>query len=153
MMLTDTAIDNASLLRSAGLKATVPRLRVLEVLQSKDCGVDVHQIYLELLESDRAANLSTVYAVLKQLTACGLVDVHWSATRKTLYALRSTGNHSAVATCVSCGQSMELPGDELEDHVRMLVARQAGQFRAFSVDVQMVCAECLQHAGALGKSA
>ncbi|KKW68181.1 hypothetical protein AAV94_06930 [Lampropedia cohaerens] len=152
-MLTDITTDNVTLLRGVGLKATVPRLRVLEVLQSKSCGIDVHQIYLELLESDRGANLSTVYAVLKQLTACGLVDVHWSANRKALYVLRSTGNHAAIATCVSCGQSMELPGDELEEYVRMLVARQGGQFRAFSVDVQVVCAACLQHAGALGKSA
>ena len=64
-------------LRKAGLKVTLPRLKILEIFeQAADRHLSAEDIYKELLQSDEDIGLATVYRVLTQFEAAGLVTRH-----------------------------------------------------------------------------
>ncbi|RZS35090.1 Fur family transcriptional regulator [Corticibacter populi] len=131
--------DSSSLLRVAGMKVTVPRLAVLELLRQRRQAMDVHQIYHALLET-REISLSSLYVVLKQLAVMNVIDVH-VGPKKTLYSLLGSIN-TAVMTCIGCGKTntsdLELFSREVANHCET----SGVVLKGFNVDMLVICSNC-----------
>ena len=95
--------DNRELKR-AGLKATVPRLKILEMLESSDKHhLSAEDVYRELLEAGDDVGLATIYRVLTQFESAGLVSRHHFASGHAVFELER-GHHHDHVVCVQCGK-------------------------------------------------
>ena len=101
-------------LRKAGLKVTLPRLKILEILEN---GTTRHQsaeaIYKQLLESNEDIGLATVYRVLTQFEAAGLVVRHHFENGMAVFELNE-GTHHDHIVCLDCGKVEEFYDAEIE---------------------------------------
>ena len=101
-------------LRKAGLKITLPRLKILEILESaKDRHLSAEDIYKELLNSGEDIGLATVYRVLTQFEAAGLVTRHNFEGGHSVFEL-DDGDHHDHMVCVDSGQVIEFVSEEIE---------------------------------------
>jgi Fur family transcriptional regulator, ferric uptake regulator len=101
-------------LRKAGLKITLPRLKILEILESaKDRHLSAEDIYKELLNSGEDIGLATVYRVLTQFEAAGLVTRHNFEGGHSVFEL-DDGDHHDHMVCVDSGQVIEFVNEEIE---------------------------------------
>ncbi|MGI9201589.1 MAG: ferric iron uptake transcriptional regulator [Woeseiaceae bacterium] len=101
-------------LRKAGLKITLPRLKILEIFeQSKDRHLSAEDIYKELLQSDEDIGLATVYRVLTQFEAAGLVTRHNFEGGHSIFEL-DDGEHHDHMVCVESGDVVEFYSEEIE---------------------------------------
>lgn len=125
-------------LRKVGLKVTQPRMRILEILeQSAGRHLTAEDIYKELLAQDEDIGLATVYRVLTQFEAAGLVVKHHFEGGQSIYEL-DRGKHHDHMVCVETGTVVEFfderierlqqeiahkHGYEIEDHSLVLYVR------------------------------
>jgi Fur family ferric uptake transcriptional regulator len=102
-------------LRKAGLKVTLPRLKILEILEN---GTTRHQsaeaIYKQLLESNEDIGLATVYRVLTQFEAAGLVVRHHFENGMAVFELNE-GTHHDHIVCLDCGKVEEFMDSGIEE--------------------------------------
>jgi Fur family ferric uptake transcriptional regulator len=101
-------------LREAGLKITLPRLKILEILESAgDRHLSAEDIYKELLGSGEDIGLATVYRVLTQFESAGLVTRHNFEGGHSVFEL-DDGDHHDHMVCVDTGQVIEFVSSEIE---------------------------------------
>ena len=101
-------------LRKAGLKITLPRLKILEILESaKDRHLSAEDIYKELLGSGEDIGLATVYRVLTQFEAAGLVTRHNFEGGHSVFEI-DDGDHHDHMVCVDTGEVTEFVSEEIE---------------------------------------
>ena len=101
-------------LREAGLKITLPRLKILEILESAgDRHLSAEDIYKELLGSGEDIGLATVYRVLTQFESAGLVTRHNFEGGHSVFEL-DDGDHHDHMVCVDTGQVIEFVSAEIE---------------------------------------
>ena len=101
-------------LRKAGLKITLPRLKILEILESaKDRHLSAEDIYKQLLDSGEDIGLATVYRVLTQFEAAGLVTRHNFEGGHSVFEL-DDGEHHDHMVCVDTGDVTEFVSAEIE---------------------------------------
>ena len=101
-------------LRKVGLKVTIPRKRILELLD--DAGnkhVTADDIYKVLMQAGEDVGLATVYRVLNQFEAAGLVVKHNFEGGQAYYELNS-GEHHDHMVCVETGKVTEFSNSEIE---------------------------------------
>lgn len=101
-------------LRNAGLKVTLPRLKILEILEkTRQRHQSAEDIYKELLQSGEDIGLATVYRVLTQFEAAGLVTRHNFEGGHSVFEL-DDGDHHDHMVCVETGDVIEFVNDEIE---------------------------------------
>ena len=101
-------------LRKAGLKITLPRLKILEILEGARLRhLSAEDIYKELLQSGEDIGLATVYRVLTQFEAAGLVTRHNFEGGHSVFEL-DDGDHHDHMVCVETGDVIEFVSDEIE---------------------------------------
>jgi Fur family ferric uptake transcriptional regulator len=101
-------------LRKAGLKVTLPRLKILEILENCDQRhLSAEDIYKELLEVGEDIGLATVYRVLTQFESAGLVTRHNFEGGHSVFELDS-GEHHDHMVCISSGEVIEFRNEEIE---------------------------------------
>lgn len=101
-------------LRKAGLKITLPRLKILEILEGvKDRHMSAEDIYKELLNAGEDIGLATVYRVLTQFEATGLVTRHNFEGGHSVFEL-DDGDHHDHMVCVDTGDVIEFVSDDIE---------------------------------------
>lgn len=101
-------------LRKAGLKITLPRLKILEILESAEQRhLSAEDIYKELLDSGDEIGLATVYRVLTQFESAGLVSRHNFEGGHSIFEL-DDGEHHDHMVCVDTGEVIEFTSDEIE---------------------------------------
>jgi Fur family ferric uptake transcriptional regulator len=101
-------------LREAGLKVTLPRLKILEILESsEDRHLSAEDIYKELLDSGEDIGLATVYRVLTQFEAADLVIRHNFEGGHSVFEL-DRGDHHDHMVCIESGDVIEFFNDEIE---------------------------------------
>ena len=101
-------------LRKAGLKVTLPRLKILEILEdSKLRHMSAEDIYKELIGSEEDIGLATVYRVLTQFEAAGLVTRHNFEGGHSVFEL-DDGEHHDHMVCVDSGEVVEFVSEEIE---------------------------------------
>ena len=101
-------------LRKAGLKVTQPRKRILELLdESGNKHVTADDIYRVLIQAGEDIGLATVYRVLNQFEAAGLVVKHNFEGGQAFYELDSGGHHDHMV-CVETGKVIEFSNTKIE---------------------------------------
>jgi Fur family ferric uptake transcriptional regulator len=107
-------------LRNAGLKVTHPRMRILELLENaKSRHVTAEDIYRMLLEQDEDIGLATVYRVLTQFEAAGLVLKHNFEAGQSVYEL-DRGQHHDHMVDIESGKIIEFESTEIEELQRRI---------------------------------
>ena len=110
-------------LRKAGLKITLPRLKILEIFEQADHRhLSAEDIYKVLLQSDEDIGLATVYRVLTQFEAAGLVTRHNFEGGHSVFEL-DDGEHHDHMVCVESGEVIEFFNDEIERLQREMAAK------------------------------
>lgn len=112
-------------LRKAGLKVTMPRVKILEVLiQAEKEGrhLTAEDIYRELLASGADIGIATVYRVLTQFEAAGLVAKHHFESGHAVYEL-DRGDHHDHMVCLETGKIVEFVSPEIEKLQREIAER------------------------------
>ena len=105
-------------LKNAGLKVTLPRLSVLEVLEKADPHhLSAEDVYKQLLESGRDVGLATVYRVLTQFEAAGLVTRHHFDGGQAVFELDTGDNHDHIV-CVKTGKVSEFVDEIIEKRLK-----------------------------------
>ena len=110
-------------LRRAGLKITVPRLKILEILaSSQPRHMSAEDVYRRLLDSNEDIGLATVYRVLTQFESAGLVTRHHFEGGTAVFELNE-GEHHDHIVCTDCGRVEEFTDDSIEEKQREIAAR------------------------------
>jgi Fur family ferric uptake transcriptional regulator len=105
---------NTGNLRKAGLKVTLPRKRILELLmQNSDKHWTADEIYRVLMQAGEDVGLATVYRVLNQFESAGFVAKHNFESGQAYYELDS-GDHHDHMVCVETGKVIEFSSPEIE---------------------------------------
>lgn len=127
------------MLREAGMRLTLAKLAILDVLKAASAPIAAGDIFRCLkVQEARMAKLSqnTVYVSLRQLHARGVIMSHAGTERKTLYTLQKSPHGSVCLVCWRCGQASVCSDAEL-----WALARQVGQQHGF--DVQGLALSCM----------
>ena len=112
-------------LKEAGLKITIPRIKVLQILeQTAEHHLSAEAVYKALLDQGEDIGLATVYRVLTQFEAAGLVSRHHFEGGYAVYELVQ-GDHHDHLVCLKCGKVEEF-FDELIERQQQLIADRVG---------------------------
>ena len=110
-------------LRKAGLKVTLPRLKILEILENSSTRhLSAEDIYRNLLGSQEDIGLATVYRVLTQFEAAGLVTRHHFEDGMAVFELNQ-GTHHDHIVCLDCGRVEEFMDSGIEDRQNAVAQR------------------------------
>lgn len=110
-------------LRKAGLKVTLPRLKILEILEgNKLRHLSAEDIYRQLLDTGEDIGLATVYRVLTQFEAAGLVCRHNFEGGHSVFEI-DQGEHHDHMVCVETGDVTEFVNEEIERLQHEIVAK------------------------------
>ena len=101
-------------LKKAGLKVTLPRLKVLEVLErTEPHHVSAEDVYRRLIEQDESVGLATVYRVLTQFEAAGIVERHNFDDGHAVYELAADEHHDHMVD-MDTGRVIEFVNERIE---------------------------------------
>ena len=102
-------------IKRAGLKVTLPRLKVLEVLENADPHhLSAEDVYKNLMDTDDSVGLATVYRVLTQFEAAGIVSRHNFDDGHSVYELASEEHHDHMVD-VDNGKVIEFVNEQIEE--------------------------------------
>ena len=120
-------MSNAEDLKSTGLKATIPRLKILEVFQrGAQRHMTAEDVFRHLLDERSDVSLATVYRVLTQFEQAGILSRSHFESGKAVYEL-DEGQHHDHLVCLDCGKVEEFYDAEIEQ--RQNVVAEAKGFR------------------------
>ena len=112
-------------LRKAGLKVTLPRLKILELLENSSTRhLSAEEIYRRLLDSNEDIGLATVYRVLTQFEAAGLVSRHHFENGMAVFEINQGSHHDHIV-CLDCARVEEFVESGIEER-QNAVARRLG---------------------------
>ncbi len=107
-------------LRKAGLKVTLPRVKILQMLEtSSQRHLSAEDVYKELLEAGDDVGLATVYRVLTQFESAGLVERHNFDGGHSVFEL-DRGEHHDHMVCVETGKVIEFHNEKIEELQRQI---------------------------------
>jgi Fur family transcriptional regulator, ferric uptake regulator len=107
-------------LRNAGLKVTLPRLKILELLETSDRRhMSAEDIYRKLIDLNEDVGLATVYRVLTQFEAAGLVRRHHFEGGSAVFELER-GHHHDHMVCLETGKVIEFVSEDIEKLQRQI---------------------------------
>jgi len=134
-------------LKSVGLKATVPRMKILEIFQKAKssgarhlCAEDVYRI---LANENMDVGLATVYRVLTQFEQAGILVRHHFASDKASYEM-DDGEHHDHIVCTRCGRVEEFVDKEIEKRQRQIAQRLGFELESHALSLYGICSECRQ---------
>lgn len=126
-------------LRTAGLKVTLPRLKILEILESSDTRHhSAEDIYRALLEQGSEIGLATVYRVLTQFQAAGLVERQRFEGGKDVFELANEEHHDHII-CVKCGKVVEFVDEIIEQRQQAAAERLGFDITDHSLTLYGIC--------------
>ena len=118
-------MPNSEELRQAGLKTTLPRLKILGILEdAADQHFTAEDVYKRLLDSGEEIGLATVYRVLTQFEGAQLVIRHNFEGGRSVFELND-GKHHDHMVCVKCSKVIEFYNEELE-RLKVKIANDLG---------------------------
>ena len=112
-------------LRKAGLKVTLPRIKILELLENSPVHhLSAEDVYKALLEQGEDVGLATVYRVLTQFESAGIVERHHFEGGHSVFEISKDEHHDHIV-CMTCGKVLEFH-DELIEAQQHKVAESLG---------------------------
>ena len=132
-------MDSISEIKSSGLKATLPRLKILEIFQrSEQRHMTAEDVYRQLLADNTDIGLATVYRVLGQFEQAGLLSRSHFDTTKAVYELRD-GEHHDHLVCLDCGAVLEFHDDAIERRQEEVAAARGFALEDHSLSLYARC--------------
>lgn len=129
-------------LKDVGLKITLPRVKVLKILElHKDEHLSAEDVYKFLLEQDEDVGLATVYRVLTQFEDAGLVTRHNFEGGHAVFEL-SDGEHHDHLVCTKCGLIEEFIDDVIEQRQIKIAEKHSFQITDHSLNIYGLCPSC-----------
>lgn len=126
-------------LKNAGLKATLPRLKILELFEnSKERHLSAEDVYKVLLNAGDDVGLATVYRVLTQFEDAGLLIRHHFESGKAVFELNE-GTHHDHIVCVKCGRIEEFCDAEIEKRQKEAAESRGFKMQEHSLMIYGVC--------------
>ncbi len=110
--------DDAEL-KKAGLKVTLPRLRILELLEEDKAHLSAEDIYRKLIDAGEEVGLATVYRVLTQFEQAGICIRHNFEEGHAVYELTPSDHHDHMV-CLDTGDVIEFTDDVIEERQKIL---------------------------------
>jgi Fur family transcriptional regulator, ferric uptake regulator len=134
-------LDNANL-KKAGLKVTLPRLKILQILDNaKGHHLSAEEIYQILVNSGQEIGLATVYRVLTQFEQAGLVIRHHFEGGLSVFEL-DQGEHHDHLVCMRCGRVQEFIDQIIEERQKAIAKKQQFTITDHNLTIYGICAEC-----------
>jgi Fur family transcriptional regulator, ferric uptake regulator len=136
--------NRADELKSSGLKATLPRIKILEVFQrSSTRHLSAEDVYKSLLGESADIGLATVYRVLMQFEQAGLLSRSNFESGKSVFELNE-GTHHDHLVCLDCGRVEEFYDAEIEARQRHIAGTRGFALQEHSLSLYARCtkAEC-----------
>lgn len=134
-------MSNSESLKSIGLKATFPRLKILELFERSDVRhLSAEDVYRLLIGEDMDIGLATVYRVLTQFEQAGLLERHHFESGKAVFELNA-GHHHDHLVCINCGRVEEFYDQEIERR-QARIAKERGF--AIHEHALYIYAECIK---------
>lgn len=129
-------------LKKVGLKVTLPRMKILEFLEVSDVRhQSAEDIYRALLDEGEEIGLATVYRVLTQFEAAGLVERHHFESGQAVFELSEKGHHDHIV-CVSCGKVEEFCDELIEKRQREVAEEKGFDVTDHSLTLYGKCPDC-----------
>jgi Fur family transcriptional regulator, ferric uptake regulator len=130
-------------LKSMGLKATGPRIKILELFQKAQENPDSHHltaedVYRLLLAENMDVGLATVYRVLTQFEQAGLLKRHFFESGKAVFELDAGGHHDHLV-CLQCGRVEEFYDAEIEKRQGEIARKNGFELRGHSLALYGDC--------------
>lgn len=117
-LLSRSPLSPTADLKRAGLKVTLPRLKILEILENAEQHhLSAEDVYKALLAEDTEIGLATVYRVLTQFETAGLVTRHRFDSGQALFELDTGDSHDHII-CIKSGLVAEFKDEKLEERLR-----------------------------------
>ena len=133
---------NPSELKANGLKATAPRLKILDIFQKNASShLSAEDVYRLLLTEHQDIGLATVYRVLTQFEQAGILSRNYFETGKAVYELNE-GTHHDHIVCISCGRVEEFHDPEIERHQQEVAARMDFELVDHNLALYGRCGQC-----------
>lgn len=126
-------------LRKAGLKVTLPRVKILEILEVPgECHLTAEDVYKALLDSGEDIGLATVYRVLTQFEAAGLVKRHNFEGGSAVFELHDGSHHDHIV-CQECGHVEEFFDETIEKRQKAIAAERGFVIEDHSLTIYGSC--------------
>lgn len=133
---------NQTELKKAGLKVTLPRVKILEILaNSSERHMSAEDVYKTLLEQSEEIGLATVYRVLTQFEAAGLVERHNFEGGHAVFEL-DQGHHHDHIVCMKCGKVVEFMDPTIERLQHEIADQNGFKLVDHSLTLYGVCQSC-----------
>ncbi len=132
-------MTHADELKSSGLKATLPRIKILEVFQlSAERHLTAEDVYKTLLNDGSDIALATVYRVLMQFEQAGLLARSHFESGKSVFELNE-GTHHDHLVCLTCGRVEEFFDPEIEQRQREVAQSRGFSLQEHALSLYAVC--------------
>ena len=134
-------MNKSSELKSIGLKATFPRMKILELFdKAEGKHMTADDVYRLLLSENMDIGLATVYRALTQFEEAGLLERHYFESTKAVFEKKKTPHHDHLV-CVTCGHVEEFIDEEIERRQKRIAKE-----RGFAIQGHSLClyAECIR---------
>lgn len=129
-------------LKRAGLKATLPRIKILEFLESTQMRhMSAEDVYKAMLESGEEIGLATVYRVLTQFEHAGLVTRHHFEGGNSVFELNE-GKHHDHILCVRCGRVDEFIDEVIEERQKSIAREKGYDMTDHALYIYGICQQC-----------
>ena len=131
--------DNSRNLKSIGLKATYPRLKILDLFQSSEQRhLTAEDVYRTLMNEGMDIGLATVYRVLTQFEQAGLLERHYFESGKAVFE-RAEGGHHDHLVCMQCGKVEEFFDAEIERRQNQIALERGFAIREHALYIYADC--------------
>lgn len=130
-------------IRNAGLKVTLPRLKVLQLLEEESSKrhMSAEDLYKALLEAGEEIGLATVYRVLTQFEGAGLVVRHHFESGHSVFELSEDDHHDHLV-CIKCGNIEEFADPVIEQRQEEIAAKAGYELTDHSFYLYGICGGC-----------
>ena len=132
-------MNHAEELKSSGLKATLPRIKILEVFQrASQRHMTAEAVYKVLLNEGSDVGLATVYRVLMQFEQAGILSRNHFEAGKAVFELNE-GQHHDHLVCLTCGRVEEFFDPEIEKRQRNVAHTRGFELQDHALALYAVC--------------
>jgi Fur family ferric uptake transcriptional regulator len=129
-------------LRKAGLKVTLPRVKILQIMESTETKhLSAEDVYKALIEADEDVGLATVYRVLTQFESAGLVMRHHFEGGSSVFELTTIDHHDHIV-CQTCGRVEEFYDEVIESQQEMVAKKYGFRITDHSLYLYGICKDC-----------
>ena len=129
-------------LKDAGLKITLPRVKILQILESSPAHhLSAEDVYKQLLTNDEEIGIGTIYRVLTQFEDAGLVKRHHFEGGHSVFEIAKTEHHDHIV-CVKCGRVEEFADAGIERRQQEIADSFGYQLTDHNLNMYGLCPRC-----------